>query len=251
VAGVAVSVAADTDLTCARGASAYMINSIIIQSDGAGGYEYAVEAGTTSAGGFSTTRGAAGGPPIIGVDDIEVGQVRYTAAAAAAVDDDEIFQVPGTHQERGDYPVWEEDWAEGEITFAAVDPLIHTAGVARKTYVTYYTPIYAEVPNASDFVPAETSHSVTSTQIYGGTVGASASNLGQGSFTARLTTGVIDNFIKQKNYTLWFKFYPDRYRDEYILTQGLLGIARQFPAGNSIIANCTISASEASIDMES
>jgi hypothetical protein len=92
---------------------------------------------------------------------------------------------------------------------------------------------------------------VTSTQIYGGTVGARSSSLGQGSFTARLSTGVIDNFIKQKDKNLWFKFLPDRYRDEFILTQGVLGVSRQFPAGNSIIANCTISAESTSIDMES
>jgi hypothetical protein len=200
---------------------------------------------------FSTTRGDLGGPPLIPTTSIEIGQVRYTSSSAAAVDSDEIYDVPGTHQERSDYPVWDEDWADGEITFAATLPLIHTGATARPVYAAYYTPIYSEVPNASDFVPAETSHSVTSTQIYGGTVGARSSTLGQGSFSARLSTGVVDNFVKLKDKNLWFKFMPDRYRDEFILTQGVLGIARQFPAGNAIIANCTISADVASIDKES
>jgi len=250
IAGELVSVDAAADLEVARGASSHIINSIVIQDDGEGGFEFAVEAGLTSTS-FNTTRGEAGAPPLIGVDDIEVGQVRYTLSSNAAVTADEIFQVPGTHQELSAFPVWDEDWAEGEIEFASALPLIHTGPAARKVYAAYYTPIYSEVPAASDFVPAEQTHSVTSTQIYGGTVGARSSTLGQGSFTARLSSGVVDNFIKNKNKNLWFKFYPDRYRDEHILSQGVLGISRQFPAGDSIIANCTISADAPSVDVES
>ena len=224
----------------------HKILSITVNSSGAvavvAGYE-----GTA----FSITRGDIGGPPFIPATSIEIGQVRYTAAAAAAVDEDEIFQSEDVHQERYDSPVWTEDWAEGEVNFASALPLIHTGSVAKKVYAEYYTPIYSEVPNAADFVPAETTHSISSTQIYGGAVGAASSSLGQGSFTAHLSTGVVDNLLKKKDKTLWFKFYPDRYRDEHILTQGKLGVSRQFPAGSSIIANCTISASEASVDKES
>lgn len=247
VSGVLVSVSAATDLTITRATSTdtHMINSIVVQSG-----SYVAVAGTDSTS-FSETRDAAGGPPLIGVDDVEVGQVRTTSYTAAAIESSEIFQVPGTHQERWDYPVWDEDWCEGELSFTAANPLIHTGAVTRKVFAAYYTPIFSEVPNASDFTPAETTHSVSSTQIYGGTVGAAAATIGQGSFSARLQTGVTDTFILNKNKTLWFKFWPDRYRNEHILTQGVLGISRQFPAGNSIIANCTISASETSTDKES
>lgn len=246
VAGVLVSVIAATDLAITRAtpADTHKITSVIIT-----GGAFDVEAGADHTE-FSATRAADGGPPLIAVGDIEVGQVRFSASGAAAVDDDEIFQVPGTHQERSDYPVWDEDWAEGEITFAASISAIHAGPARRRVYAAYYTPIYAEVQNASDFVPAETTHSVTSTQIYGGTVGARSSTLGQGSFVSRLAIGVTDNLITHKNKNLWFKFYPDRYRDEYVLTQGVLGISRQFPAGDAIIANCTISADNTSIDVE-
>ena len=234
------------DMSAVAAAATHKICSVTIDTNGAWavveGYE-----GTS----FSATRGVPGGPPYIPTTSSEIGQVRYTSTTAAAVDDDEIYQVPGTHQERADYPVWDEDWANGEITFAAANPLIHTGGVTRAVYASYYTPIWSEVPNAADFVPAETTHSVSSTQIYGGTVGARSSTLGQGSFNCRLQTGVTDNLLTHKNKFLWFKFYPDRYRDEHILTQGTLGVARQFPAGNSIIANCTISAESASIEVES
>lgn len=234
------------DMSAVGAAAPYKINSITVNSGGAiavvEGYE-----GTS----FSSTRGVPGGPPYIPVGSIEIAQVRYTSGTAAAVDSDEIFDVPGTHQERSDYPVWDEDWANGKVAFAAACPLIHTGALPRAVYAAYYTPIYSEVPNVSDFVPAETTHSVTSTQIYGGTIGATQSTLGQGSFTTRLMTGVADNLLGNKNKTLWFKFMPDRYRDEYILTQGILGVARTFPAGSAIQAACTISADTASIDKES
>lgn len=251
VAGVQVSVPAATDLAITRASvSDYIINSIVIQDDGGGGYEFAAVQGTEGSA-FSETRAAAGGPALIAVGSIEIGQVRTDSQTAAAIAAAEIFQVPGTHLERSDYPVWDEDWASGEITFAAVLPLIHTASVPRRVYAAYYTPIYSEVPNAADCQMPENSHSVTSTQVYGGTVGSRNSTLGQGSFTALLQNGVTDTFVKSKDKNLWFKFLPDRYRSEYILAQGVLGIARQFPAGDSIKATCTISADAACIDKES
>ena len=252
VGGVKYTVAAETDLAITRAVSTdtHIINSIVIQSDGGSGMEFAVVSGTDSTS-FSTTRGAAGGPPYVPVDNIEVGQVKTTSYTAAAILSTEIFQVVGTHTERSDQPVWSEDWANGEITFASALPEIHTGDAARKVYAAYYTPIFSEVSLASDFTPAEETHSVTSTQVYGSTIGATSRTQGQGSFTARLQTGVTDLFLAVKNKTIWFKFYPDRYRDEFILTQGVLGIKRQFPAGDSMIANCTISADSSSIDKES
>ena len=66
-------------------------------------------AGTEADGAFSETRAAAGGPPLIPVTSVEIGQVRLTAAsdAAALITSDEIFQNVGDHTERYDYPVWE------------------------------------------------------------------------------------------------------------------------------------------------
>jgi hypothetical protein len=75
--------------------------------------------------------------------------------------------------------------------------------------------------------------------------------LGQGSFTAYGSDNVTDPLIKLKNETLWFRFYPDKYKLPHILDQGKLGISRSFPAGDSISVACTISATKAAIEMES
>ncbi|WP_020161239.1 hypothetical protein [Methylobacter marinus] len=246
LAGVKVAVAADTDVSITRGlmTDTHNITSITVKSDGT------IEAVSGNDGTeFSETRGAAGGPPLIPVGSIEIGQVRTTSVDAAAVDDAEIVQVVGVHQERYDYPIFEIDYANAEVTFASALPLIHTGGVPKAVYASYADPIFADVQLSSDFVPAETSHSVSSTQVYGSTLGSTSSSLGQASFTAFLNDGIGDALVGLKNAILWFKFFPDRYKSSYMLTQGKLGISRTFPAGDNIQAACTISAESESIEV--
>jgi hypothetical protein len=78
--------------------------------------------------------------------------------------------------------------------------------------------------------------------VYNDTIGSSASSLGQGGFVQRLNDGVSDPVIQFKDQILWFKFFPDRNKTPYTLTQGKLGIARTWPAGAQNQAACTISA---------
>lgn len=239
--GVVTSVNAGT-ATITRGQSTdtHNITSITINSSGA----ITAVSGTDGTA-FSETRGAAGGPPLIAVDSVEIGQVRTTSVSAALVTAAEIFQVVGTHTERADFPLYTVNYQSGSVTFLAALPEIHTGPVPKKVFASYYAPIFADISLASEFIPPETTHSVTSTQIYGTTLGSTASTLGQGSFTAYLQDGVSDALVTLKNAVLWFKFFPDRYKSSYILTQGKLGISRTFPAGDNIQAACTISASAA------
>ena len=207
---------------------------------------------------FSETRGAIGGPPWIPTTSIEIAQIRYTTAASAAVASSEIFQVPGTHLEKALFPGWAIKYSRVEDNvqdYAGVDmdsalPVIHSdnAGVAsstKKIYATWYEPTFAELPKSTDFKRPSNSKSVSSTQVYGGTVGAVATSLGQGGFTAYPTDGVTDGFLAREGMNLWFKFKPDRLKDPFILCQGYLGIADTFPAGGSISVACTISAEAA------
>jgi len=249
LAGVLTSVSAGIDTAITRAATdVASISSITINSSGA----IAVVIGTDSADtSFSETRDAAGGPPYIPVGSVEIAQVRTSSNSAAAITASEILQVIGTHQERYDSPVWTEDNQEAEVVFASALPLIHTAGVAKKVYASYNDPIFSLVDLASDFVPSENSHSVNSTQIYGGTLGSTSQSLSQGTFTAFLKDGITDALVKSKDDTLFFKFKQDRLKAAYILDQGILGMARAFPAGDSLSAACTISASAAAVGVES
>ena len=255
--GVETSVTA-AEITCVRGAGAstqYIINSVIINSGGS----YAVLTGTGHASAHSSTRGAAGGPPLITVGAIEVAQVKFTSDTDAAVTTGEIYQIPGASQERYDYPLWEENFGPsqdgtrvgGSITFFSALPDDHVGAIPKGVYASYADPIFAETRPVSDFVPPENSHSVSSTQVYQQTIGSRSSSIGQGSFTAYLKTGYNDAMVKLKEEVLWFKFYPDLYKSGYILCQGKLGITRSFPADDSMTAACTISADEVAVDKES
>jgi hypothetical protein len=243
--GVVTSVAGGS-LTASRGTSGdtHRITSLTVNSAGA----LAAVAGTASTA-FSATRGAAGGPPLIAVDSVEIGQVRLTSTTAGKVTAAEIFQVVGLHQERADFPLFNVNFEDGSVTFLSELPEIHTGPTPKKVFASFASPIFAEVALATDFVPPETTHSVTSTQIYSTTLGSTSSTLNQGSFTAFLEDGVSDGLVKLKNEVLWFKFYPDRYKSPYLLSQGKLGISRTFPAGDNIQAACTISASSTAVEV--
>ena len=244
--GVVTAVGAATDESITRPATAVSkINSITVTSGGA----IAVVAGTDgSTTAFSETRGAAGGPPFIPVDSIELAQVRVTSNTAAAIDSTEIYSVVGLHRETAIYPDYTISYQTGEITFLTALPAVHTGSVGKKVYASYASPIFAEVSLASDFVPPETTHTVSSTQIYNTTLGTSTSTLGQGSFTAYLNDGVTDTLVTLKNEILWFRFHPDRYQTPHILCQGKLGISRTFPADDNLAASCTISATETGLE---
>lgn len=244
--GVVTSVAAGTGTITRPATAVAKVNSITVDAAGDIVVVAGTDSGTTA---FSETRGAAGGPPLIPVDSIEIAQVRVTSNTAAAVTAAQIFQVPGLHVERADYPLFTANAQTGSITFNSVLDAIHTGPTAKKTFASYAEPVFAEVSLATDFVPPETSHSVSSTQIYGTTLGSSSQTLNQGSFTAFLQNGISDPLVALKNEELWFRFYPDRYQGEYLLTQGKLGISRTFPAGADIQAACTISAKAAATEV--
>lgn len=245
-----VSVSADT-VSISRGASSdtHRITSITVASDGS----ITAVAGVDNAGSFSETRGADGGPPLIPVGSIEIGQVRTTSVTAAAVLSGEIYQVVGQHQERSDYPVYSVDYATGEITFADALPTIHTGTLPKKVYIKGYTPLFAPIPQTSDWVPAESTYSISSTDTYDGPVGASSSALSQATFSAVLRDGITDSFVSKKGENIWVEFRPDR--DKLVpkqLTQGILGISRTFPAGGgSFTASCTMTPSVESTDIQS
>jgi hypothetical protein len=245
LAGVVTSVSNGT-ATISRGVTTdtHRITSITITSAGA----IAAVAGTDHTA-FSETRDAVGGPPLIPVGSVEIAQVRTTSVTAAVVAAAEIFQVVGLHRERADFPLWNVCNNGGCIEFLDALPEIHTGAVPKKVYASFAAPIFSDISLASDFVPPETTHSITSTQVYGTTIGNASSTLNQGNFVCYLQNGVSDPVVTLKNEVLWFKFYPDRYASSYLLCQGKLGINRTFPAGDSIQAACTISATDQSVEV--
>jgi hypothetical protein len=241
LAGVQTSVSAAAGTACTRAttASFFLINSITVNSGGS----IAVVAGTEGAA-ISETRAAAGGPPLIPVGSIEVAQVRLEGNVAGPVVADEIFDVAGQHQERWDFPIWDESLAEGKVNFQTALPKIHTGVIPKGVYGKTYQPIFQDIPLASDYVPSANTHSVGSTQVYRATIGSVSSSLGQGGVTVFLKDGISDAIISEQDEYIWMKFFPDENKTPYILDNGKLGIAVTYPAGDSIQGACTLSAQE-------
>lgn len=243
-----VSVSADTSITLTRTAAGdvFQINSIQVNSSGV----YVCVAGTEGPA-LIETRGAAGGPPFVPVLSIEVGQIRFTGNTAAVVAASEIKQVVGVHMEKYNYPLHQVRSEDGGVEFVAALPLIHTGSVAKSVYAEYYTPIFTTIPRTSDVTLPETSASVSSEQIYGEVLNSVARSLGQAAFKCKLEDGITDLVVAEKGNNLWFKFYPDMYRTGYVRFQGVLSIARTFPAGGFVEASCTISAEATGQEQES
>jgi hypothetical protein len=255
-----VNVNADTALTITLNtteATPYRIDSVTVDNTGT----YALVSGAMHASAFTESRGVAGGPPSIPLGSIEVAQIRrnfWHGSVNRAVTAAEIFAVPGTHQERYDFPVWSQDPIRGQITFAAALPLIHgaTANVAptagKLVYARYATPLYAPIPRCRDWVPAETSNSTSSEAYYDNVnIGSFSSSIGQASFTASLSDGITDTLLSKVGANLLFRFKPDKNRAANQVTQGVLAVTRTFGVGAAASGDFTISPSQASVDFPS
>ena len=259
--GTLTTVTATTDaITRASTAGMSKVNSLYMGSDGNVAVTTCCEGASAA---FSDTRNAAGGPPLIPVGGIEIGQIRTTTKTAAVITAAEIFQVVGTHVDRYDFPDWAEyplgkgynadttNEKKAHIKFSSGLSATQVGATYKHVYVQYYTPSYAEVMKTLDFVPAEDSHSVSSTQYYDGTTASKSSSLGQASFTALLSNAVNDTLLGEQDEIITVKFWPNRNKDPYILTQGTLGVTRSFPVADQNQAACTISAEEGSVSFES
>jgi hypothetical protein len=252
LAGAEEDITAATDVAITRAITpdTHNINSITITAAGA----VAVVAGTDGTA-FSTTRGAAGGPPWIDNDAIEIAQVKTSSNIAAAITASEIIQVPGSSREMAMFPVWEEERIRvtngvqgyAGVTFASELQAIHsedagTTVATKLVYASYCTPSFAQIPKASGFVRPANSFSVSSTEYYGGAMGTRSQSIGQGSFTAYTST-LNEGFMQFEGEELWFKFRNDRLlTTPCIYAQGVLGIAESFPADGTIEVSATISA---------
>ena len=248
--GVLQTVTAQTDvsLTRATPSDTHIINSITMNSSGA----VAVVVGTDGTS-FSETRAAAGGPPLIPVGSVELGQVRLSSNSAGVVASTEIYQVVGEHTELSNFPIWETNnigqglraESTGQVNafvkFQSALENIHVGPATKQVYAEYYTPIFAEVEIATDFVPAEESQTTNSTTYYRKVVSSVSRTLNQGSFTALVGDGITHPLLRVKNDNVTVKFFSDEDESPFILMQGTLATSRSFPAEDQNAAAVTVS----------
>jgi hypothetical protein len=253
--GTLYSVAAGTvDISTLRPATdVAKVISITMDSTGA---LAAVEGTDGTDATFSTTRGADGGPAYIPVGSVEIGQIHLTSSAAAVITTSEVKQ-SGDYTERSDFPVYdtnpigvgikadEAGKTNAYVEFNEALDTRHTGDVTKGVYCQYYTPSFADVTRVTDFTPAETSYSISSTATYDGAVGSESSSLGQASFSAIVKDGIQDLIVINADKNLTFKHYPNKNASAHTVTQGKVGISRSYPAEGNLSVSGTITASVA------
>lgn len=263
IGGAEISVDADAAVSVTRPAADGRITSIVVDDLGA----ISEVAGTD--GTATESRGVAGGPPLIPVDEVEIGQVRMTSTGAAVFTAAEIFQDVGTHAETYDYPSFEIDnIGEGRLAaisakknafveFAAALPSIHVGTLPKEVYVKYYAPTLATLSKTVDFVASETGVTKSSEIYYEGAGGSGAigsmkaDSVGDVSFTVFANDGITDAILNEKNQMVTVKFYPDSNKLPYLLSQGLLAVVREFPSGAQNKIQATVYCANPSIEFAS
>lgn len=215
---------------------------------------------------FSATRGGEGGPPLIAVDSVELGQVWFSSQTSAAVDDDEIYQSANNHAEFASNPAVEyncigkgsyaDSSAEknAHVKLSAAAMVNHTGSVAKRVYIQYYVPQLTTLLRVTDFKAAEVSASKTSETMYegsgvSGAIGSiKADTIGDCTFIVFADDGITDGIVEQRNQIITVKWFPDSNKVPYLLTQGMLSIEREFPPGEQIKINCTLGCEKESVE---
>lgn len=241
ISGQEVAVSAQAAVSVVRASTlTHMINSVVCDAAGS----VSVIQGTEGSS-FVETRGSAGGPPYVPVGSIEVGQVRLSSDTAAPVQmTGEIFQLPNRNQEVADFPVAETDYINGAVQFSSALPKIHTGDVTKGVYASFATPEFIEAYDAYDFVPSEVGYSSSSKQTYSRVKNSRSQSLNNATFSIDLKDGITDTLVNKQGESIYFRFYPDKFKNQHIIEQGVFSIARTFPAGGDITANCTINVDE-------
>jgi len=244
-AGVVSVSAGDVEISRGATTNTHRITSITVASDGT----LAAVAGTAHTA-FSETRGATGGPPLIPVGSVELGQVRVTSTTAAEVTSGEIYTVPGLHTEMSSSPGYSVNYATGEVTFNDALPAIHTGEVGKKVYISGATPVFASFQYTSDWTGADPSYSTNSTETYDGPIATSSSSIGNASFTVNNITEDMEPTIRgMDGNTIWIEFRRDRNKtSNKYLTQGVFGATFTYPTGGgNPSAACTITPSSKTV----
>jgi len=212
-----------------------------------------------SAGG---SRGAAGGPPFIPIDEVLVGYVNATyyagsASGAQAVASSEVDNESKERTFVPSYKVLYHD-GEGDRDNATNAGAIELATALTKTHAqtadgpgTHYRNVYASY-NAASFeelgevmdLSFDESVEVITSRAYGDKADRKRETVPSwtGSFSVYVDR-VQDVMNYVKNSTRWMKFYPDDDETEHWVARGILSVSRTFPVSDNMTASVSIEGS--------
>ncbi len=243
--GVDLSVAAATNLAVTRtpAGGTFQITSIVVDNAGV----ITAVAGTEGSA-FSVTRGAAGGPPFIPVDKIEIAQVKLTSNTDAPIAASEIDQ---NVMERYDIPSFKLIPEEAAVEMLAALDLRHTGSVTKGIWVKHYEPVFNDIPEASAWKPVDKSGESQTFRTYDGVFALATTGIKDGSFEVNLKGEAGEIMNQVAGATRWLRFYPDKFRTDHHLVLGFVSVEREFPADNLMKAAVTVTGAIAAIEKAS
>jgi len=215
-----------------------------------------VSATPNTEGATSTTRGSAGGPPFLPVDEVLIGYITATYYEGSASGEKvlTVGEIDSYTKEYAAIPsakviFHDEDQDYGCIELANVLPEIHAATAAgpgtavRNVYASYYEPEFEEVPDAKDFSFDE-DVSTYKSKAYKDASEETA--LGtpswSGSFDAYFST-VEDILNLVKNSKRWVKHFPDADLTPHWSGMCIVKVSRETPVENNMMASVTLEGS--------
>lgn len=198
---------------------------------------------------FSTVVGANGGPPVIPVGEVQNGLIRLSAQASAVVLISEIQRGGSFTEFTGSPSIRNIDFANGRVTLQAALPQSHTGNTTRQVWMIPFEPTFFQFARTLDWVPAELAGTSNAEPFYSGTISSVSSTPNDATFTVLMDNGVRDDFLSNKNKTLWIKFQPNANEGDHQLTLGRLFVARTNPIANQIQAACTLIPEQPTVDV--
>jgi hypothetical protein len=207
-----------------------------------------------------TTRGAAGGPPFLPVDEVLIGYVTMTYYGGSESGQQVITasEINDESRERTTIPGYEVIYHDGSgndasnigiIRFASALPLIHAASAAgpgtarRNVYASYYEPDFEQIPDAKDFSFNEDIATIAS-KAYGDSAEEKALSTPSWSGSGTAYWDKVNDILTIiKGSKRWIKYFPDRDNTDYFTGRAILKVSRNMPVEDNLMATVTVEGS--------
>lgn len=208
----------------------------------------------------SSTRGEAGAPPFLPVDEVLIGYVTATyyggsASGASVIAANEINDET---RERSTIPSYEVIYHDGSgdnaenvgvIQLATALPLIHAADKtgpgtnARNLYAQYFATEFEQLSGAYDWSFDEDIATIAS-KAYGDSAEEKALSTPSWSGTGSVYYDKVKDILNLvKNSKRWVKYFPDRDETPYWCGRAIIKVSRNMPVEDNLTATVTIDGS--------
>jgi hypothetical protein len=216
---------------------------------------------TSAAEGTSNaTRGSAGAPPFLPVDEVLIGYITATyyggsASGASVIASGEINDAT---RERSTIPSYEVVYHDGSgdnaenvgvIRLATALPEIHAASKTgpgtdvRNLYASYYASTFEQISGAYDWSFDEDIATVTS-KAYGDAAEERALSSPSWTGTGSVYYDKVSDILTLvKNTKRWVKYFPDRDETPYWCGRAIIKVSRNMPVEDNLTATVTIEGS--------